>query len=184
MRRGFCQAAFKWLPVAAGLIFFFFVFCFISMPVCAEESVVTNINYYDRSSGEPVKMVCPEAINLSTVSDNTIGDGNWYVVTETLTLKKRLKISGVCNLILGINGKLFCSKGISCNKGNTLNIFSENTLHRGRIECDISEDNYAAIGGTRTKAAEILLFTMQGFMRRATGAEPVLVEEVAETADI
>ena len=85
MRIRVWRTVFKWLPVAAGLMFFFFIFCFISMPVSAEESVLTDITYYDRSSGSPEKKVCPEAIDLSTVSGDTIGNGNWYVVTEKLT---------------------------------------------------------------------------------------------------
>lgn len=140
---------------ASWIILAFFMLHLTAMPVHAEdtgETVMTNVRYIDRSSGDDEIKYCPEAIAMSTVSGNTIGNGKWYIVDEKITRNSRLRITGECNLILSSHGKLECSKGISVNRGNTLNIYSDYYDDSGWLYCELSsEDGDAAIGGDEKK---------------------------------
>ena len=64
-----------------------------------------------------------------------------------------MKITGTCHLILSPGCKLKCKEGSGCNKGTTLNIYSSDVTSQGTINCDISKDNYAAIGGDEDKSS-------------------------------
>lgn len=134
--------------LTAWIVLAFLMLCATAMPVHADETVRTNVTYLDRSSGRNEKKNCPEAIDLSTVSGNTIGNGKWYAVRERVIRNSRLKISGECNLILCEDSRLVCYEGISCNRGSTLNIYAADTYDSGVLTCDLSsEDGDAAIGG-------------------------------------
>ena len=145
---------------AAWIVLAYLMLFHTAIPVHAEdtgETVMTNVRYIDRSSGDNETKYCPEAIAMSTVSGNTIGNGKWYIVDKTITRNSRLQITGECNLILSSHGKLECSKGISVNRGNTLNIYSADNHDSGWLKCELSsEDGYAAIGGDEGKNGGII----------------------------
>ena len=133
MREEIRKYTLRLTPFAAALILFFIAFFGMAAPVCAAETVEHNVPYIYRTPNGSDDRICPEAIDLSTVSGNTIGEGKWYVVKGTVTKKDRLKIKGTCNLILSPDCRLFCTKGIGCNSGNTLNIYSSDRASQGYI---------------------------------------------------
>lgn len=106
----------------------------------------------------------PAANTYKVVSGNKKWtDGNWYVVTEDVTISERITTSGDVNLVLCDGAKLTAKKGISVNGDNgynpnqnaTLNIYSQSggtgTLFAGTIDGTSTTMPYnpenAAIGG-------------------------------------
>ncbi|MBR1731112.1 MAG: hypothetical protein IJ725_01595, partial [Ruminococcus sp.] len=89
----------------------------------------------------------PAANTYKVVSGNKKWtNGNWYVVTEDVTISERITTSGDVNLVLCDGAKLTAKKGISVNGDNwynpnqnaTLNIYSQSggtgTLFAGTID--------------------------------------------------
>ena len=106
----------------------------------------------------------PAANTYKVVSGNKKWtDGNWYVVTEDVTISERITTSGTVNLVLCDGAKLTAKKGISVNGDNwydpnqnaTLNIYSQSggtgTLFAGTIDGTSTtmprNPENAAIGG-------------------------------------
>lgn len=153
--------------VAAGIMVLSVILGWTALPACAEESVLTDVKYIDSSGDSLETMTCPAAIDLSTVSGDTIGDGSWYAVKGNVTRSNRLTIRGECHLILCADCMLTCEKGISCNRGNSLTIYCENSTRNGGLTCGEPEDNHAAIGGDEGKSAGTI--TIHGGVINANG---------------
>ena len=69
-------------------------------------------------------------------------DGSWYVVTENVTIDKRIIITGTVNLVLCDGAKLIAKQGISVNGLNRYGFSGGNVLSALNI--------YAQSGGTGT----------------------------------
>ncbi len=90
----------------------------------------------------------------------TIGDGNWYVVSDNLTVQNRITVSGTAHLIICDGATLTASKGISTT-GGTLNIYTQSSGESaGKLVAGAASngcsDYVAAIGGGNTESGGTL----------------------------
>ncbi len=126
-----------------------------------EENKITIGGYSEADTPEPLNSSVKYRYyngeyfrNGNTPADNTYKvvsgnkkwtNGNWYVVTEDVTISERITTSGDVNLVLCDGAKLTAEKGISVNINRynpnqtaTLNIYSQSggtgTLFAGTID--------------------------------------------------
>ena len=80
-----------------------------------------------------------------TGSDTAPG---WYVVTNTVTIPRRVTVTGDVHLILGDNASLTVKGGIELAEGNSLTIYAQSTdpATMGKLTANGYSD-YAGIGG-------------------------------------
>lgn len=88
-----------------------------------------------------------------TITDNSteLGDGKWYVLSDTITINDRINVNGTANLILCDDTMLLGAKGITLEDGSTLNIYTQEKMN-GMLVVDAADENNAAIGGNQGKS--------------------------------
>ena len=100
------------------------------------ELLNSSVSYRQYDGTYFINSQTPAEITYKVVPTNkTWTDGNWYVVTEDVTVAHRITVNGTVNLILCDGAKLTAPEGISVNEGNALNIYAQSsgtgTLYAG-----------------------------------------------------
>ena len=138
-----------------------------------DNPFASAVNYRQyNSSGELQDNGILDANAGIKVESGTVNwtDGNTYVVSENVTITKRIKVTGTVNLILLDGATLTASKGVSVNgvdeggygQSNTLNIYAGSTsgsiLGTGALVADARNSNgeNAGLGGDQYTAGGIL----------------------------
>ena len=86
--------------------------------------------------------------NYTPVSaDTTRWDGGWYVVMDSVTVSRRIVVTGTVNLVLCDGKTLTAGEGISVTSGNAINIFAQSTTDGMGALAATGAAGFAAIGG-------------------------------------
>ena len=119
-----------------------------SLPTLTAQAEAADALTYLDEDGESVTVSDYTAVT----SADTAWNAGTYAVTEDVTFRDRVKVTGTVNLILCDGAELSAQDGIQVNEGNTLNIFAQSIGDSmGKLTAEGSSDN-AAIGGHMDEA--------------------------------
>ena len=122
------------------------------------QTVSVRVLTFDKSDGTNLVTNCTLPANNSNAvivssADTTMQSGCWYVVSEDVTVAKRISVNGDVNLVLCDGATLTAELGISVTDGNSLTIYSQSG-NTGALVAKVpsnskTNDLHAAIGGDR-----------------------------------
>lgn len=144
------------------------------LPIALTVCMILSMNsaaFTAYATDDPVSYIDADGVEQQQDEYTVITDGStalgtgWYVVADTVSVSKRMTVSGDVNLILCDGAALTAAEGVTVNSGNSLTIFAQSG-GSGSLETGTPSNQYAGIGGYRSASG---LITINGGMITVKG---------------
>ena len=122
----------------------------VNVTLVANDGETVSVKYVDANGNQQGPVTCTKL--KPSDEEVNLGDG-WYAVTENITYKKRMNITGKVNLILCDGVTLQASKGIFVQFQGSLTIWGQSTGDGKGVLKARGGDNDAAIGSIDERKA-------------------------------